>query len=89
MRGPSVHNQRIERLWRDVNCKVLDRFYKVFLHMENHNILDITCPINMFSLQYVYGPRIQQCIQLWLSAHNNHPIRTEKKPAAFATMVWR
>ena len=30
LRGPSVHNQRIERLWRDVYTKVLDKYYKVF-----------------------------------------------------------
>lgn len=78
MRGPSVHNQRIERLWRDVFCKVLDRFYNVFKHMEDHVILDISSPIHMYSLQFVYGTRIQNCLQLWLAAHNNHPIRTER-----------
>lgn len=27
--GSSVHNQRIERLWRDVYAKVLDKYYKL------------------------------------------------------------
>ena len=30
MDGQSVHNQRIERLWRDVYEKVLDKYYKLW-----------------------------------------------------------
>ena len=78
MRGASVHNQRIERLWRDVFCKALDRFYKVFKHMEDHHILDTADPIHMFSLQYTFTPRIQRCLQNWVQAHNSHPVRTER-----------
>ena len=37
--GTSVHNQRIERLWRDVNRIVVSRFLNIFLYLENHNVL--------------------------------------------------
>ena len=40
MQGPSVHNQRIERFWKDEFCKVLSKFYKLFLHTDRLNILD-------------------------------------------------
>ena len=40
MQGPSVHNQRIERFWKDEFCKVLSKFYKLFLHTGRLNILD-------------------------------------------------
>lgn len=35
MRGKSVHNQRIERLWKDVHEKVVVKYKDTFLHMEN------------------------------------------------------
>jgi len=38
--GCSVHNQRIERLWRDMHRGVTILFYKLFYFMEQHNILD-------------------------------------------------
>ena len=33
--GNSVHNQRIERLWREVNRVVVSRFLNVFLFLES------------------------------------------------------
>ena len=51
--GSSAHNQRIERLWRDVFAKVLDRYYKLFSHMETEGILDIGNGIHMFALQSI------------------------------------
>ena len=43
--GRSVHNQRIERLWRDVfnNCTIL--FYNLFHFMETTDLLDIETPV--------------------------------------------
>ncbi|KAG1925077.1 hypothetical protein F2P79_025774 [Pimephales promelas] len=32
--GRSIHNQRIERLWRDVYTQVLDFFHALFYHLE-------------------------------------------------------
>ena len=78
IRGPSVHNQRIERLWRDVYCKVLDRYYKLSMHMESHRILDLANGIHMFCLQYVSAPRINADLRSWWAVHNNHRIRTER-----------
>ena len=38
--GASVHNQRIERLWRDVNRAVISRFLNIFLYLEHVQWLD-------------------------------------------------
>ena len=38
--GPSTHNQRIERLWRDVFRGVCHYYYYIFYGMEDSGILD-------------------------------------------------
>jgi hypothetical protein len=45
--GKSTHNQRIERLWRDVFEGVLSYFYNLFYFMEDHKCLD---PLICFTL---------------------------------------
>ena len=41
--GSSVHNQRIERLWRDLHRCVTQLFYHLFYYFEEENLLD---PLN-------------------------------------------
>jgi len=38
--GSSVHNQRIERLWRDLHRCVTQLFYRLFYYLEEENLLD-------------------------------------------------
>lgn len=76
--GRSVHNQRIERLWRDVYEKVLDKYYKIFYHMEDNGILDINSNIHLSALHHVFLRRINGDLQQWARAHN-HRIRTENR----------
>ena len=38
--GSSVHNQRIERLWRDLFACVTSIFYRLFYFLESTNVLD-------------------------------------------------
>ena len=75
--GKSVHNQRIERLWRDVFCKVANKFYLVFNAMEKNGVLVIENVIHMAALHHVFSRRIQRDLQFWYEAHNSHPISTE------------
>ncbi len=46
--GCSVHNQRIERMWRDVFEGVLYIYYNLFYHLEGNDILDPTNAIHLF-----------------------------------------
>ena len=61
--GKSVHNQRIERLWCDVNRVIVSRFLNIFLFLEQSGILDL-----------VYIPLINNAINQFIGQWNNHPV---------------
>lgn len=52
--GSSVHNQRIERLWRDMFQSVIVTYYRLFYHMEQQDILDPLNEVHLFLLHYIY-----------------------------------
>lgn len=76
--GRSVHNSRIERLWRDVfqGCTVL--YYNLFSTMEEEGILDPDNEIHLFCLHYVFLPRINSCLKEFTNAWNRHPMESER-----------
>ena len=75
--GSSVHNQRIEHLWRDLHRCVSSTFYRLFYYLEHHDLLDPINNTHLFPLHYVYIPRINQAVKQFTEAWNNHGIRTE------------
>ena len=69
--GSSTHNERIERLWRDVQrCKSV-LFADLFRCMEENNILN---EVDLFCLHQTFLPRINSAkfVESW----NNHPMST-------------
>ena len=66
--GSSVHNQRIERLWRDVFTGVVGLNYNLFSLLEGTGTLDIDNEIHIFCcitcifpgsiIIYMYGKRV-------------------------------
>lgn len=74
--GKSTHNQRIERLWRDVYNGVLGFFYELFTFMEENNILDPLTDIDIATLHFVFVPVINNRLDIWRKAWSNHRIRT-------------
>jgi transposase InsO family protein len=74
--GKSVHNQRIERLWKDVFIGVLSFFYNLFYHFEDEGILDPSNNLHLSALHYVYLPIIREKLEKWRQAWNTHRIRT-------------
>lgn len=76
--GPSVHNQRIERMWRDVREKVIGPYKEVFIALENDSLLNQLDVVDLFCLQYVFLPRIQRKLDLFTESWNNHSLRTAR-----------
>ena len=76
--GQSVHNVRIERLWRDV-----------YYHMESHNVLNISNVVHMFALHHTFIPRIERVLGEWSRSHNNHPVLTEGHRTPLSGNMWR
>ena len=58
----SVHNTRIERLWRDVYTGVSSMYINIFDNMEAQNILQPDNLTDLFCLHYVFIPRINACL---------------------------
>ena len=76
--GRSVHNSKIERLWRDVfqSCTIL--YYNLFHYIEATGQLDVENEVHMFCLHYIFSPRMNLCLTAFQNAWNNHPMQSEK-----------
>ena len=74
--GRSVHNQRIERLWRDLFEGVMYIYYHLFYHLEDNGMLESSNVSQLFSLHYIYLPRINRHLQSWTERYLQHRIRT-------------
>ena len=75
--GSSVHNQRVERLWRDMHDCVTKLFYRLFYYLEELGILNPDDDVHIFALRFVYLPRINQALSTFKNGWNSHGIRTE------------
>ena len=75
--GSSVHNQRVERFWRDMHRCVTLLYYRLFYFMEDQGILDPVNERDLYALQYVFLPRINQSLSAFKEGWNHHRIRTE------------
>eukprot|EP00112_Aurelia_sp_Birch-Aquarium-sp1_P013569 Seg2881.9 transcript_id=Seg2881.9/GoldUCD/mRNA.D3Y31 product="hypothetical protein" protein_id=Seg2881.9/GoldUCD/D3Y31 len=76
--GRSVHNQRIERLWKDVHEYVTSNFRELFLWMEDSELLDPLNEIHLFALEFIFVPRINRALDLFLAQWNSHSLRTAR-----------
>lgn len=76
--GRSVHNSRIERLWRDVYQAVLSMFYDLFYSLESTNHLDPDNEDHLFCLHLVFYDVINDSLARFVQSWNNHKVRTAR-----------
>uniref|UniRef100_A0A8C6PT05 Integrase catalytic domain-containing protein n=1 Tax=Nothobranchius furzeri TaxID=105023 RepID=A0A8C6PT05_NOTFU len=78
LRGRSTHNQRIERLWRDLWRGTTNVYWDLFHHLEDEGIIDIDNEMHLWALHYIYLPRINRDLTDFTQQWNNHGLRTER-----------
>lgn len=76
--GSSVHNVRIERLWRDVGRAVITVYRDVFYSLESDQVLDPENNIDLFCLHEVFVPKINKSLVEFVQSWHNHPLSTER-----------
>ena len=74
--GRSVHNQRIERLWRDLYSGCICFFYSFFYYLEDTNILNREDERDKYALHFVFLPVIQQQLDTFREGWAHHSMRT-------------
>lgn len=76
--GKSIHNQRIERLWRDLFSGCICFFYYFFYFLEDTGILNIEDQLDLYALHHAFIPVIQKQLDIFMQAWGSHPLRTER-----------
>ena len=65
--GRSVHNQRIERLWRDVNRIVVRSYRNIFFYLENEALLNPDDEVHLYCLHRVFLPKINHTARIQIT----------------------
>lgn len=85
--GKSTHNQRIERFWRDVKKEVLLYYKKIFESIRRTYFIDFADPLAIYSLHYLFLPRINDDLDRFTRRWNNHSLRTEHHKTPYQLLV--
>ena len=75
--GRSTHNQRIERLWRDLYSGCISFFYTLFYTFEDINLLNMDDTRYVYALHFVFIPIIQKHLDMFQQGWAHHSLRTE------------
>ena len=82
----SVHNVRIERLWKDLynGCVC---YFQLFGLLEQADCLDPNNPIDIFALHYTYLPWIQHQLDTFHKVWGQHKMRTAEHNSPFQLWI--
>ena len=75
--GSSVHNERIERMWRDVHRCVASIFSETLRDLEGAGLLDPLNEVDLYCAHYICLPRINQALVEFQGSWNNHALSSE------------
>jgi hypothetical protein len=75
--GRSVHNQRIERFWRDVGQQVEHYYIELFDFFEREIQVNFDLIDHVFIIHYLYIPQINEALRNFQMTWNAHQLSTE------------
>jgi hypothetical protein len=75
--GSSTHNERVERLWRDVHSSVVFSYAETFRSIESEGYLDPLNEVDLFCLHFIFLPRINKSLEEFQESWNHHSLSTE------------
>ncbi|KZS93702.1 hypothetical protein SISNIDRAFT_465883 [Sistotremastrum niveocremeum HHB9708] len=78
LRGRSVHNVRIERLWRDIGKTTLAPFAAVFRLLRQNGLFVLENRIHRVAMILVYQPRVQASLDEATRTWNHHALSSER-----------
>lgn len=87
--GRSVHNQRIERLWAEVNRVSSALYIGIFKFMEDNMLLDPLDEIHLFCFhfEFIFLPRINASLFEFREQWNHHGLRTSRNQSPLP--IWQ
>ncbi|KAL0577858.1 hypothetical protein V5O48_004130 [Marasmius crinis-equi] len=87
--GKSIHNIRIERLWRDVTIGFGAKWKWIFQQLETYHGLDVNNLAHLWLLHHLFLVPINQEAKAWAEAWNHHrmslPDRSSASPVEMFT----
>lgn len=76
IQGPSTRNQRIERLWVDLQKTCTSRYRAVFIYLERVGHMSPDNDLDLWALHFVYLPVINEALKCFVDYWDKHRIRT-------------
>ena len=76
-----MHNIRIERLWVNFTAGVGAKWKSIFQDLEAHDDLDADDPTHIWLLHHLFLDAINQDIEEWVGAWNNHIMTIQGQPS--------